>query len=50
MPSAGVLFVLLLLIFYSSRSFLLGADFTRAWTHVYGSRCDELAFVHAEGR
>jgi uncharacterized BrkB/YihY/UPF0761 family membrane protein len=34
MPSAGALFVLLPLIFYSGLIFLLGAEFTRAWTHV----------------
>ncbi len=38
--AAGALIVLLLWIFYSSLIFLLGAEFTRAWTHVYGSRCD----------
>ena len=34
--AAGALIVLLLWIFYSSLIFLLGAEFTRAWTHVYG--------------
>lgn len=38
--AAGALIVLLLWIFYSTLIFLLGAEFTRAWTHVYGSRCD----------
>lgn len=36
--AAGALIVLLLWIFYSTLIFLLGAEFTRAWTHVYGSR------------
>ncbi len=39
--AAGALIVLLLWIFYSTLIFLLGAEFTRAWTHVYGSRCDD---------
>lgn len=39
--AAGALIVLLLWIFYSTQIFLLGAEFTRAWTHVYGSRCDD---------
>ena len=38
--AAGALIVLLLWIFYSTLIFLLGAEFTRAWTHVYGSRRD----------
>ncbi len=33
--AAGALIVLLLWIFYSTLIFLLGAEFTRAWTHVY---------------
>lgn len=37
--AAGALIVLLLWIFYSTLIFLLGAEFTRAWTHVYGARC-----------
>lgn len=41
--AADALIVLLLWIFYSSLIFLLGAEFTRAWTHVYGSRCDDPA-------
>ncbi|MFN4018637.1 MAG: YihY/virulence factor BrkB family protein [Reyranella sp.] len=41
--AAGALIVLLLWIFYSTLIFLLGAEFTRAWTHVYGSRCDDPA-------
>lgn len=41
--AAGALIVLLLWIFYSTLIFLLGAEFTRAWTHVYGSRCDDAA-------
>lgn len=36
--AAGALIVLLLWIFYSTLIFLLGAEFTRAWTHVYGAR------------
>lgn len=36
--AAGALIVLLLWIFYSAQIFLLGAEFTRAWTHVYGAR------------
>lgn len=43
--AAGALIVLLLWIFYSSLIFLLGAEFTRAWTQVYGSRCDDPAPV-----
>jgi len=39
--AAGALIVLLLWIFYSTLIFLLGAEFTRAWTHVYGARCEE---------
>lgn len=39
--AAGALIVLLLWIFYSAQIFLLGAEFTRAWTHVYGARCKE---------
>jgi len=38
--AAGALIVLLLWIFYSAQIFLLGAEFTRAWACVYGSRCD----------
>ena len=38
--AAGALIVLLLWIFYSTQIFLLGAEFTRAWAHVYGSRSD----------
>jgi membrane protein len=37
--AAGALIVLLLWIFYSAQIFLLGAEFTRAWACVYGSRC-----------
>ena len=37
--AAGALIVLLLQIFYSAQIFLLGAEFTRAWACVYGSRC-----------
>lgn len=40
--AAGALIVLLLWIFYSAQIFLLGAEFTRAWTHVYGARCNEV--------
>jgi membrane protein len=36
--AAGALIVLLLWIFYSAQIFLLGAEFTRAWAHVWGSR------------
>lgn len=43
--AAGALIVLLLWIFYSTLIFLLGAEFTRAWTHVYGSRCNDPALV-----
>ncbi len=38
--AAGALIVLLLWIFYSAQIFLLGAEFTRAWACVYGSRCE----------
>ncbi len=37
--AAGALIVLLLCIFYSAQIFLLGAEFTRAWACVFGSRC-----------
>lgn len=37
--AAGALIVLLLWIFSSTLIFLLGAEFTRAWTRVYGARC-----------
>lgn len=37
--AAGALIVLLLWIFYSTLIFLLGAEFTRAWTRIYGARC-----------
>ncbi len=43
--AAGALIVLLLWIFYSTQIFLLGAEFTRAWTHVYGARCDDPAIA-----
>ena len=36
--AAGALIVLLLWIFYSTQIFLLGAEFTRAWAHLYGAR------------
>ena len=36
--AAGALIVLLVWIFYSAQIFLLGAEFTRAWACVYGSR------------
>jgi membrane protein len=36
--AAGALIVLLLWIFYSAQIFLLGAEFTRAWAQVWGSR------------
>ena len=36
--AAGALIVLLLWIFYSAQIFLLGAEFTRAWACVWGSR------------
>lgn len=41
--AAGALIVLLLWIFYSAQIFLLGAEFTRAWACVFGSRCDDKA-------
>jgi len=37
--AAGALIVLLVWIFYSAQIFLLGAEFTRAWACVFGSRC-----------
>lgn len=37
--AAGTLIVLLVWIFYSAQIFLLGAEFTRAWACVFGSRC-----------
>ena len=36
--AAGALIVLLLWIFYSAQILLLGAEFTRAWARVWGSR------------
>ena len=36
--AAGALIVLLLWIFYSAQIFLLGAEFTRAFAEIYGSR------------
>jgi membrane protein len=36
--AAGALIVLLLWIFYSAQIFLFGAEFTRAWARVWGSR------------
>jgi membrane protein len=36
--AAGALIVLLLWIFYSAQIFLLGAEFTRAWARIWGSR------------
>jgi len=46
--AAGALIVLLLWIFYSAQIFLLGAEFTRAWTHVYGARRHDAPTVVAE--
>jgi membrane protein len=40
--AAGALIVLLLWIFYSAQIFLLGAEFTRAWARVWGSRVPRL--------
>jgi membrane protein len=40
--AAGALIVLLLWIFYSAQIFLLGAEFTRAWARVWGSRSRQL--------
>jgi membrane protein len=39
--AAGALIVLLLWIFYSAQIFLLGAEFSRAWAHVWGSRAHQ---------
>jgi membrane protein len=39
--AAGALIVLLLWIFYSAQIFLLGAEFTRAWAEVWGSRASQ---------
>jgi membrane protein len=36
--AAGSLLVLLLWIYYSAQIFLLGAEFTRAYTYEHGSR------------
>jgi len=36
--AAGSLAVLLVWVYYSAQIFLLGAEFTRAWAHVWGSR------------
>jgi membrane protein len=39
--AAGALIVLLLWIFYSAQIFLLGAEFSRAWARVWGSRAHQ---------
>jgi membrane protein len=38
--AAGGLLVILLWVYYSSEIFLLGAEFTRAWSIRHGSRAD----------
>jgi membrane protein len=45
--AAGSLAVLLLWMYYSAQIFLLGAEFTWVYAHVYGSRRDEPAPVTA---
>ncbi len=44
--AAGALIVLLLWIFYSAQIFLLGAEFTRAWARVWGSRAGDGLVSH----
>jgi membrane protein len=46
--AAGALIVVLLWIFYSAQIFLLGAEFTRAWAHVWGSRSGQLGGTEAD--
>lgn len=48
--AAGALIVLLLWIFYSAQIFLLGAEFTRAWAHTYGTMGRDLAGEGAPAR
>jgi membrane protein len=43
--AAGALIVLLLWIYYTAQIFLLGAEFTRAYAHRYGSHADDEASV-----
>jgi membrane protein len=38
--AAGALVVVLLWVYYSAQIFLLGAEFTRAWAGLEGSRRD----------
>ncbi|TIR29025.1 MAG: YihY/virulence factor BrkB family protein, partial [Mesorhizobium sp.] len=45
--AAGALLVVLLWVFYSSEIFLLGAEFTRAYSVRYGSRSDLQATIEA---
>ena len=46
--AAGALLVVLLWVYYSSEIFLLGAEFTRAYSVRLGSRSDLQGIVHAE--
>ncbi|MBV9889817.1 MAG: YihY/virulence factor BrkB family protein [Rhizobacter sp.] len=39
--AAGSLIVVIVWTYYSAQVFLLGAEFTRVWAHVRGSRCPE---------
>jgi membrane protein len=48
--AAGALLVVLLWVFYSSEIFLLGAEFTRAYSVRHGSRSDLEATIKASDR
>jgi membrane protein len=48
--AAGALLVVLLWVYYSSEIFLLGAEFTRAYSVRLGSRSDLQPIVEAENR
>ncbi|TGQ35702.1 YihY/virulence factor BrkB family protein [Mesorhizobium sp. M00.F.Ca.ET.216.01.1.1] len=48
--AAGALLVVLLWVYYSSEIFLLGAEFTRAYSVRHGSRSDLEATIKANGR
>ena len=45
--AAGALAIILVWVYYSSQIFLLGAEFTRAWSELHGSRRDKAALADA---
>ena len=47
--AAGGLLVILLWVYYSSEIFLLGAEFTRAYSVRHGSRADLAPLMHSTG-